>query len=186
MKRFAVSLTFLLLLVQVALASEGGHHEVSLKMEIFRIINFAVFLWLLWKFAGNALKNHFAQRRESIARSIEEARRAREEAEKRFEEAKAKVANLEREVEQILKNAERERDEQVARIKEETQRMVERMRQQAKATVDLEVERAKRELQQEAVNLAVELAEGLLKEKVTPEDQRSLLKDYINKVKEVH
>lgn len=52
--------------------------------------------------------------------------------------------------------------------------------------MDLEVERAKIELQREAIDLAVEVAQQVLKENITPEDQKNLLKDYINKVKEVH
>ncbi len=186
MRRALLSIALLCLWVGLAIASEGAHHQVDPKMEIFRIINFLIFLAILWKFAGNAVKNYFSQRSEQIAKAIDEAKKAREEAEARYSEAKAKVANLEKEIEQILKNAERERDEQVARIREETQRMVERMRQQTKTAVELEVERAKLELQREAIDLAVEVAEKLLKEKITPEDQKRLLEDYINKVKEVH
>ena len=184
--RAVLSLLWIFAVVGVAFASEGAHHEVSIKMEIFRIVNFVVFVWLLYKFAGNAVKNFFSQRSRQIQESIEEAKRARSEAEKRFNEAKSKVANLEQEVQQILKNAERESNEQVAKIREETQKMVERIKQQAKAAADLEVQKAKIELQKEAIELAVSMAETMLKEKITPEDQKNLLKDYITKVKEVH
>lgn len=100
--RVLYSLFCLAFLFGTAFASEGAHHEVSLKMEIFRIINFLIFAWLLYKFAGNAIKNYFKERRENIARSIEEAKKSREEAEKRYNEAKAKVANLEKEVQAII------------------------------------------------------------------------------------
>ncbi len=183
-----VLLTLCLVLVPVVvLASEGGaHHEVSMKMEIFRIVNFVIFLWLLYKFTGKAVRNYFVGRREQIAASIEEAKRAQEEAKKSLEEAKARIAGLEKEVSQILANAEKERDEQIARMREETQRMVERVREQAKAAADLEVKKAKTELQREAIDLAVNMAENLLRERITPEDQKNLITDYINKVKEVH
>ncbi len=185
MRRFLPVLG-LLLLFTPAFAMGGGHAEVDPKMELFRIINFVVFVWLLYKFAGNAVKKFFSDRKEQIAQAIEEAKKARIEAEERFEEAKKKVSNVEQEVQAILKNAERERDEQVAKIREETHRMVERIRQQAKAATDLEIQRAKLELQKEAIDLAVDMAQNLLKEKITPEDQRNLIKDYITKVKEVH
>ncbi len=184
--RVLAGLLWILVTASVAFASEGAHHEISLKMEIFRIINFAVFVWLLYKFAGNAVKKYFTERRENISRSLEEAKKVREEAQRMYNEAKAKVENLESEVKAILSNAEKEKEEQVARIREETEKMVQRIKEQAKATVNLEVERAKLELQQEAIDLAVEVAQKLLQEKITPEDQKRLLSDYINKVKEVH
>ena len=108
------------------------------------------------------------------------------EAERSYAEARKKIENLENEVKEILANAEREKEEQIRRIQEETEVMISRIKEQARLASELEVKRAKMELQKEAVDLAVNLAENLLKEKLSPEDHKRLVEDYIAKVKEVH
>ncbi len=72
------------------------------------------------------------------------------------------------------------------RIREETERMVQRIKEQAEAAADLEVKKARMELQREAAELAVGMAEGLLKENFTDEDQKRLLSEYTTKIKGVH
>ncbi len=184
MRRLIGTILFVLIPL-VVWASEGAHHEVSIKMEIFRIINFVIFLWLLYKFTGNYIKKQFIDRKQNIASAIEEAQKSREEAKRHLEEARGKIANLEREISHILEQAEKEKNEQIARIREETQRMVARLKEQAKVATELEVKKAKQELQQEAIELAVNMAENLLKEKITPEDQKNLFADYVSKVKNI-
>ncbi|MGB9668514.1 MAG: F0F1 ATP synthase subunit B [Thermosulfidibacteraceae bacterium] len=180
---------FLLAFSQILLASsghEGGGHHVDIKMEIFRIVNFLIFVFLIYKFAGKSIKKLFSDRVENIRRGLEEAERAYEEALRKYNEAKGIVGRLGDEVKAINENARREAEEQVKRIKEETERMVERLREQAKSACDLEIKRAKRELEKEAADLAISIAKDILVKNVTSEDHRRLLEEYMNKVREVH
>ncbi len=187
MRRFFLTVYFSIFpLILLAAEAEGAHEAVNIKLEILRIVNFLVFAFLLYKFAGKAVINFFKTRRDGIERAITESERAREEAERRYQEVLKRIENADNEIKQILEHAQKEKEEQINLIRKETQLMIERIKEQSRAAADLEIKRAKIELQKEAVDLAVSLAEGLLKEKLTLEDQKRLIKDYITKVKEVH
>ncbi len=188
MRKFLISIYFSLIPFLVFASETAGeaHEAVNVKMELFRIINFLIFAVLLYKFAGKPVINFFKTRKEGIDRAIREAEEARKVAEQRYQEAMKRVENADKEIKEILEHAKKERDEQIELIRKETEMMIERIKEQSKAAADLEIKRAKIELQKEAVDLAVNLAEGLLKEKLTPEDQKRLIQDYITKVKEVH
>lgn len=187
LRRSLLFLSFFFLFAGTALAGEGGEvHHVSIMMEAFRVINFVIFVFLLYKFAGRPVKNYFKERAHSIEEALKEAKEAREEAQRRAKEYAEKVKGAEVELKDLLRKAEMERDEQVKRIREETDRMVERIREQAEAAADLEVKKARKELQREAAELSVGMAVKLLEENFTDEDQERLLGEYITKIKGVH
>ena len=180
------SLVFLWTGLVWASGGEGGEHHVSFMMEAFRVVNFVVFAFLLYKFAGQPIKNYFKERIHTIELALREAKEAMEEAEERAKEHAAKLKNAEVELKDMLYHAERERDEQIRRIREETEKMAQRIREQAEAAANLEVKKARMELQKEAAELAVSMAEGLIKENFTDEDQMRLLSEYTTKIKGVH
>ena len=192
MRHIATVLTVLVLvllwagLVWASGGAEGGEHHANLMMEAFRVINFAIFAFLLYKFAGQPVKNHFRERVHTIELALKEAREAKEEAERKAKEYSEKVKNAEVELKDMLYQAEKEREEQMRRIREETEKMIQRIKEQAEAAADLEVKKARMELQREAAELAVGMAEGLLKENFTDEDQKRLLSEYTTKIKGVH
>jgi len=187
LRRSFLFLLFFFLFAGAALAGEGEEvHHVSITMEVFRLINFVIFVFLLYKFAGKPVKNYFKERTHSIEVALKEAKEAYEEAQRRAKEYAEKVKGAEVELKDLLHQAEMERDEQVKQIREETNRMVERIREQAKAAADLEVKKARRELQIKAAELSVGMAEKLLTENFTDEDQERLLNEYATKIKGVH
>ena len=187
LRRSFLFLLFFFLFAGAALAGEGEEvHHVSITMEVFRLINFVVFVFLLYKFAGQPVKNYFKERVHSIEVALKDAKEAQEEAQRRAKEYAEKVKGAEVELKSLLRQAGMERDEQVKRIREETDRMVERIREQAEAAADLEVKKARKELQREAAELSVGMAGKLLKESFTDEDQERLLDEYATKIKGVH
>jgi len=173
-------------LPSIVLAAEEEAHHVSPFMEISRIINFLIFAFILYKLAGEPIKNFFKNRTQSIEAALKEAQKAKEESEKKFKEYELKLIKADEELKQMLQNAEREGQEQMKRIQQETEKIVDRIKEQAEAAADLEVKKARVQLQKEYADLAVKLAEGLLKEAFTEEDQKRLIKDYTAKIKEVH
>ncbi len=68
------------------------------------------------------------------------------------------------------------------KILENAQIEAERMKQQAQFMADQEVKKAKLMLRKEAVALAANMAEALLKEKITETDHKKLIDEYIEKV----
>ncbi len=64
-------------------------------------------------------------------------------------------------------------------IIQESEKMKEKILEQAKTNIEFEVKMAKDALRLEAAELAIQLSEQKLKEKITPEEQEKLLQESI-------
>ena len=146
---------------------------------IAMVINFGILVagyYLLGKKPiGAALQN----RRESIAKEIEDAQRIKREAEARAKTYQAKLDNLAEDVqnahEALVRSGEAERD----RIVSEAEAKAERMRKDAQFMVEQEMKQIRQDLWRDAVQAAVGAAEELLKTTVTQADQERLAEDYL-------
>jgi len=91
MKLNKIALAIAFVLPVIAMASGTGHHEVSMSNSDFwaRVINFSIFIGLLYYLAANPIKAFFKGRQEGISKSfkeIEEKLNASKEAAKVAEE----------------------------------------------------------------------------------------------------
>jgi F-type H+-transporting ATPase subunit b len=163
---------------------ENGGEGWNAKSEIPRIVNFVVIVVLLWFFLRKPLARYFANRREGIQKLLEEAVRARDEAEAKVEEYREKMRNLEQEVAALQSEAEGERENLRQSLLEEARKSADRVIEQARVNIDLERKRATDSLKTEASLLALELAEDLLKENISPEDRERINRECIEGLKE--
>ena len=93
----------------VACASqEGGHGGSTLWPFIFSVINFILFLIVLYIFALPRIKSFFSERSKKIQQALKEAEEAKTLAESKLKEYEKKIARLEKEVEEIRKAVEKE------------------------------------------------------------------------------
>lgn len=125
---------------------------------------------------GDALKN----RALGVRKQLVDAARERDEARQRNEELVARLGHFERELEQM-------RTEAAADAKRDAQRLVERaeaeairIQQSAERSISDEVRRAKASIRNEAVELAVKLAESTLTQQVQADDQRRLARQFLD------
>ncbi len=133
---------FLLALAQTALASEG--HGIPWGDFFLRLLNFAIFIGIIWYAAGKLIKRFFRERREGVVREMEELDRKRKDAEERLADVEQRISGAEEECRKILDEgrvqAERMKDQiledarvQAERIVEQATRLAE---QQGKAELD--------------------------------------------------
>ncbi|MEE9274388.1 MAG: F0F1 ATP synthase subunit B [bacterium] len=165
-----------------AAEAEVFHKSFSFKEEIFKLVNILIVVAILIKVAAKPLKNFMAGRREGIRKSIAEAEKAREEAERLLEEQRAKVADLEAELNRVRKTGEEERVRLRERLQADQETQAERLLEQTRGAIELEGRRARAELQNEASRLALEIAEDILRKNFGPEDQQRLVDDFLSKV----
>ena len=90
------------------------------------------------------------------------------------------------EIEEISNAIRREGELEQKKIIESAKEMAIKIEKDAENAAALEIAKARTELQREAVQLAVELAEDLLKKNFTKEDDARLIDEYIQKVGELH
>ncbi|MFZ5907612.1 MAG: F0F1 ATP synthase subunit B [Nitrospirota bacterium] len=166
-----------------AFASSGeAAHTPLWKDYMWKIINFGVLIIILWKFGKKPIQNALKQRTEAIEKTLKEAKEAKEAALKAMQEVEQKLKTKDEEVQAIIaaarKSGEMERD----RIIEESARLQEKILEQAKTNIEFELKHAKEQIKAEAVELAMELAEKKLKEKMTKDEQEKLLEDSLVKI----
>jgi len=161
---------------------EGGHNGLNFLPVIFQIINFFLFLLVLYKWALPRTKTFFTKRSQDIQQSLKEAEKAKNLAEKRLKEYKEKLFSIDKEVENIRRLAEKEGRREKAKIITEAEKEAETIKKQAKAIAQQEIKKAKEELRREVVKLSLEKAEKTIKDGINKNDQARLIKEYIKQI----
>ena len=177
---FIFSLTF----VAYAFGSGGeeGEHVSILKTYIYKIINFLILVIILFKFGKKPLGDFLKKRTELIEKTLNEAREAKEAALKALKEAEERLKTKDSEVEAIISAAKKSGELERDRIIEESGKLKEKILEQAKTNIEFELKHAKEAIKAEAVELAMELAEKKLKDKLTKEEQEKLLDESLVKI----
>jgi len=161
---------------------EGGHGGSTLWPFIFSVINFILFLIVLYIFALPRIKSFISERSEKIQQALKEAEETKTLAENKLKEYEKKIALLGKEVEEIRKAVEKEGEAEKERIIAAAEKEAEIIKWQAKIIAEQELKQAKVELKKELAKLSLERAEQIIKEKITKDDQARLVKDYITQI----
>jgi len=173
--------TALFVFATPAAASSGGEEGGGL---LWQTVNVVLLVAVLIYFARKPVLAYLAERRDGIANDLDGSAKLLADAERKLEEWSRKVANIDREAEEIRTAtrhaAEAERD----RILADARVTAERITRSAGAVVDRELQRARAELRREAADLAVELAGKLLAEQVNDADRARLVDEFIGHVEQ--
>lgn len=169
--------------------AQGGGHGGAAQWKDFmwRCIDFAALvLILVWAVKKADMKKALSDRQAAIDKALREADEMKAAAEKKFAEYTAKLAQANKEAENLQKVIREDGLAEKARIVAEAKIAAEKIKEQAKVMADQEIVRAKTELREEASRLAVQLAEQTLKSAMRPDDQDRLVGEYLTKVVELH
>jgi len=181
---FVVALIAVSCQMSAAFASGGeeGGAGAIFKDYLWKIINFGILFFVLYKFGKKPLQAFLKQRTELIEKGLKDAKEAKELAQKALAEVEERLKVKDKEIEEIVSSARESGEKEKARLIEEGSRMKEKILAQAKTNIDYEVKRAKETIMAEAATIAVELAEKKLKEKLTKEEQLKLLEESLTKI----
>ncbi len=161
-------------------ADDSGQGDATRQL-LWKLANFAILAaglgFLLRKKAGAFFRN----RTDSIRKGIEEADRLHREAEARAAEVEGRLRNLEAEIESLRRGARAELAAESERIKLETGESVRKLQEQAEQEIASAAKAARRQVRAQAAQLAVDLAAGRIRDRLTlPADEAlvtSFLKD---------
>jgi F-type H+-transporting ATPase subunit b len=174
---------FTLTFTAVALASGAEEGGAPLWKEyMWKIINFLILVVVLVKFGKKPLQDYLKQRTEIIAKTLQEAKEAKEAAQKALREVEGRLKAKDAEIEAIIAASKRSGEQERDQIIEDSTRLKEQILEQAKTNIDFEVKHAKEVIKAEAVEIAMEIAEKKIKEKITKDDQERLLQDSLVKI----
>jgi F-type H+-transporting ATPase subunit b len=183
MMRLLRQSSFLALLIFLAaipaLAQEGEGPADTPTGWAFRWLNFAIVFGAIAYFAAKYGGPYFRANAEEIAKKIEEGARAREAAEQQKKEMEAKLANLPKEIEQMRAEAKRDSDAEAQRLRALAREEAQKIEKAALAEIAAAERASRLELKAFAARLAVERAEELLREELTPAAEQKLFHTFV-------
>jgi F-type H+-transporting ATPase subunit b len=165
----------------LASAGGGGGSFLSVDTTLLwsTLVLFALFAWVLGKFAWGPLLRIVEDREKGIRDSVESAEKAAAEAKTLLARHQEILRDAGHEREQILaralKEAETARTDLIERARSDAEHIVEKTREQ----MQNEKNKAIAELREQVADIAVEAAGKIVKSSLTPEVQKKLVDDYI-------
>ena len=160
----------------------GGIMSVDVTLLWATIVVFALFAWILAKFAWGPLLTIVDQREKTIREQVDSAHLAAAEAKDLVAQHQEilKLAGREREevLTKVVKEADGLRADLVGRARAEAEQAVARAREQ----MQREKDQAIAELRAQVVDLAVEAASRIVKSSLTEEAQRKLVDEFIREL----
>ena len=133
---FAVLVTALAI-SSVALASDHSGwfiENYALERYFFRLINLAIFIFIIYKLGGEKIKAFFVGRRDGIKKALDDLQTRQIDAEKKLVEVEASIANMAQEKQEILDEAKQQGEALKAAIIAKAQKDAAALTEQAKRT----------------------------------------------------
>ncbi|HBX42461.1 MAG TPA: hypothetical protein DEH27_00995 [Deltaproteobacteria bacterium] len=169
-----------------AAAEEAGGHAGIPWWEIFKqAVNFGILVGVLVYFLRKPVGSFLKERSELLRKSIDEAARARASAAEKLLAIEARMNRLSEDVAEMNRKMDGEADEEARRIREAARAEVERLHAQVQFAADQEVKKAKAELRREAAELSARAAEEIVSKTITPEDQERMVRENLDKIREI-
>lgn len=158
--------------------SGGGLINID-KSLIIQAVNFAILLFVLHRLLYKPLMATMQERSNAIKKSLDEAQAARAEATRQQEENAVRLKAAYAEAAAIHDQARKEAAEEQRRLVEAARAESQRMMESAKAQLDADVRRAREDLRREVSEIAVAVAEKLVRKSLRDEDHRRIVDEAI-------
>ncbi len=163
-------------------AAEEAGHGFSFKDIVWPVVNFAILVVVLFLAGRKPFSEYFKKRTEMIEKSIKDAEEAKEIAKKSLEEVRARLKNVDLEINDILKAAKQTGEKEKEALIAEGMALKTKILEQAKSNIEFELQKAKKAIKSEAAIMALELAEKQIKERLGTTGQEKLIDEYVKKL----
>ena len=163
--------------------SEGSNLiNIDFTMAI-QIINFLILVYIFWKVFAKKIEKVIEERKHLALSEMEIVDREREKLAEQKEASEKLKKESKRRANEILIKAERQADERKDQIISTAMAKRERMMMKAEADIEKMRQNAKFELQKEVGEMALELAEKIIKENIKGKEDE-IIDNFINEVGE--
>ena len=143
------------------------------------VLIFLIVLGILWKFGFPMITGMVEKRTAHIDDSLRLAREAEERMKGLAEEQKKLIEDTQRQQSQMLKDAANTRDAIIAQARDEARQQADIMIEKARVEIATEKESAMRDVRRDVAELSVQIAEKILRDRLTPEQKQS---EYLDKL----
>lgn len=173
---------FLITMNTYLFAAEIEGESSALMDFIWKVVNVVVLGAIIYKFAKKPVGNALSNSAQSAKKLIIDAREAEENLTSELNDMRSKIAGLEKEAEQMVKNAHKDAQIEKERIIEEGRHEIERMKRQASFALEQESRKAEADLRYWVAEESIKLAEKDLKQEMNQNQQNKLAEKYMDEL----
>lgn len=158
--------------------------SVSLGTVIWTTIAFLVVVFILAKFAWKPILNSIKEREDSIEKALEDAEKAKDmmRALKEDNEKLLQEARMERD--ELMKSAREAKEKMIAEAKDKAKEEGDKMIANAKESIRAEKASAMNELKNHVAELSLDIAEKIIREKLSNEGkQKEIIENTLKEAK---
>lgn len=152
---------------------------VNWGLLITQIINFALLVFVLYRFLYNPVLNMLQERRERIREGLAEAERVRAEAEEQRKQYEAELARQRQESQERIQRAMKASEEAREEIIAEARKEAEQIKARAREEIEYERRQALEQLRAQIADLAILAAKKVLDGAIDEHVQRQLVQSFI-------
>ena len=164
-------------------AEHGGGGLISLDWSLaVQMVNFLFLLAILYRFLYKPLLAKMEERTMAIKQSLDAAEVARADAARQQEENATRLRAAYAEAQAIRAAALKEAAEEQRKLVDAARREAQQLVESAKAQMESDVRRAREELRREVSEIAITVAEKLVRKSLRDEDHRRIVDDAIARI----
>ncbi len=150
--------------------------------QIWRVINFIIFLTIIYYAGGKKIFEFFPNRSNEIETELKDLETRRKEAEQKLQDVEKSISNLEQERAQILEQAKSQGETLKEQIVAKAEAQAAQIKEQASVSAQQEAKLALQEIRTELAEKVVQSTEAMIKKKLKAEDHKALINDSLTRV----
>lgn len=152
---------------------------ISLTEFVFYLINFLILVGVLTKFLYKPFLNMLDKRKQTIQDALENAEMVNRRADEKMEAYSRRIANVEEEGREIIKEAKVRADVQAAEIIREANEKADKIIASAEKQIELEKQKAVEDMKQQIAALALLAAEKIVERDIEQFGQDKIIDEII-------
>ncbi len=156
--------------------------HIDIKMLAAQVVNFAIVVGVLYKFAYKPLLKHMDERSDIIKKGLADAKKAQEQLESAEKAREEKFIEAKKEAKEIIENAQRQAEESKQEIVGEAKKETEKVIEQAKKQIHTKKEEMVKEAKQEIGQLVIQTTEKILSKELDSETRKSITRDALQNI----
>ncbi len=161
-----------------------GVHNAWLTTDTWKVLNFAVLIIGGFFLLKKPVREFFSSRTKGIEKELADLEQKKAEAEQSLAEYQEKFRNLDQESKQIVQDYVAQGEAAKAKILAQAKAQADKLEETAKHNIEQEFKAARKNLQRQVTVQAIEMAEQIIKDSITKEDQNELIDQYLKKLDE--
>lgn len=171
-----------LMALQHAEGETPGVFDLSLSVSFWTVVIFLVLLGVLMKFAFPPILGYAEAREKRIQAQLDEAQQTRSETERLLARQREELAEARRQSQEIVAEAKQAGERVRQELLEQGRQQHEELLARAKQDIERERQLAVEAVRREAVELALAAASRLLDQRLTADEDRRLVAEYLGGV----